>query len=103
MQLDDELEQELKAEYKYWLSLVRGEESSLEDEEEYAETDQEKEVQEVNYEISETEHKEIQSDVENEEAEEWYGITDSEDDGEQAWQRAKPSRAWGLLGSSLPS
>ena len=33
MQLDDELEQELKAEYKYWLSLVRGEESSLEDEE----------------------------------------------------------------------
>ena len=60
MQLDDELEQELKAEYKYWLSLVRGEESSLEDEEEYAETDQEKEIQEVN---SETEHKETQSDV----------------------------------------
>src|SRR5438045_8993150 len=83
MQLDDELQQELKAEYKYWLSLVHGEESSLEDEEEYAETDQEKDVQVVNYEISETEQKEIQSDVENEEAEEWYEIVDSEDDGEE--------------------
>ena len=39
---------------------IHGEESSLEDEEEYAETDQEKEIQEVN---SETEHKETQSDV----------------------------------------
>jgi len=98
MQLDDELEQELKAEYKYWLSLVRGEESSLEDEEEYAETDQEKEVQEVNYEISETEHKEIQSDVENEEAEEWYGIVDSEDDGEE-WAGLETDESQGIDGN----
>ena len=98
MQLDDELEQELKAEYKYWLSLVRGEESSLEDDEKYAETDQEKEVQEVNYENSETEYKEIQSDVENEEAEEWYGIVDSEDDGEE-WAGLETDESQGIDGN----
>lgn len=44
------------------------------------------------------EHKEIQSDVENEEAEEWYGIVDSEDDGEE-WAGLETDESQGIDGN----
>ncbi len=86
MQLDDGLGQELKAEYKCWLHLVHGEESSLE------------EVQEVNYENSEMEHKETQSDVEYEETEEWHGIVNSEED-EEEWAGLETDESQGIDGN----
>ena len=43
------------------------------------------------------EHKEIQSHVENEEAEEWYGIVDSKDDREE-WAGLETDESQGING-----
>ena len=86
MQLNDELKQKLKMKYKYWLNLIHEKESSLKNEEKYAEIDQEKEVQE------------IQFDIENEEVEEWYGIMNNEDD-EEEWIDLETDESQGIDGN----
>ena len=86
-QFDNELEHELEVEYKAWIRLVHGEETSLEDEGEDAEADEKKDIEAVDHENSETEYEKATSDIEFEETEEWQGIVNSEEgeEDEEEW------------------
>ena len=95
MHLDDELDQELEAEYRHWLRLVHEEQSSSEDEGEQAEA---YDIEAVDHENSETEYEKASSDIEFEETEEWQGIVNSEED-EEEWAGLETDQSQGSDGN----
>jgi hypothetical protein len=98
MQLDNDLDQELEAEYRNWLHLVHEEQSSSEDEGEEVEADEEKDIETVDQENSETECEKASSDFEFEETEEWQGIVSSEED-EEEWAGLETDQSQGSDGN----